>query len=74
MRASFEQYYLSKVALGEGCGCAEHVTRMREIDAYAATRAHGRVIPDAWRPLHGWLAQLFRKRAAPAPTSDAGTA
>ena len=32
MRESFEHFYLTKVGLGEGCGCAEHVTRIREID------------------------------------------
>ena len=41
-RESFEHFYLSKVALGEGCGCAEHVTRIREIDSYAASRARAR--------------------------------
>jgi hypothetical protein len=42
MRESFEHFYLTKVGLGEGCGCAEHVTRIREIDSYAANR----VLPD----------------------------
>ncbi|MVA97617.1 hypothetical protein GN330_10210 [Nitratireductor sp. CAU 1489] len=32
-RQSFERFYLEKIALGEGCGCAEHVTRIRELDA-----------------------------------------
>ena len=36
-RDSFERFYLEKVALGEGCGCAEHVTRLREIDRQAAS-------------------------------------
>ena len=38
MRESFEHFYLTKVGLGEGCGCAEHVTRIREIDSYAESR------------------------------------
>ena len=29
---SFAHFYLTKVALGEGCGCAEHVIRLREIE------------------------------------------
>lgn len=37
-RESFEHFYLTKIALAEGCGCAEHVTRMREVDAYAERR------------------------------------
>ena len=32
-RESFERFYLTKVALGEGCGCAEHATRLRDLDA-----------------------------------------
>jgi hypothetical protein len=35
-RDSFERFYYEKIALAEGCGCAEHVTRMRDIDAVAA--------------------------------------
>jgi hypothetical protein len=35
-RDSFERFYYEKIALAEGCGCAEHVTRMRDIDALAA--------------------------------------
>jgi hypothetical protein len=34
-RESYEHFYLTKVALGEGCGCAEHVSRMRDLDASA---------------------------------------
>lgn len=34
---SFERFYLQNVALGEGCGCAEHVTRIRELDALGET-------------------------------------
>ena len=30
---SFERFYYEKVGLGEGCGCAEHVTRIRDLDA-----------------------------------------
>ena len=36
---ALKHFYLTKVGLGEGCGCAEHVTRIREIDSYAASRA-----------------------------------
>jgi hypothetical protein len=35
-RESFERFYYEKIALAEGCGCAEHVTRMRDIDALVA--------------------------------------
>jgi hypothetical protein len=37
-RESFEHFYLTKVALGEGCGCAEHATRISDIERHAAER------------------------------------
>lgn len=39
---SFEKFYYSRVALGEGCGCAEMVIRTRELDdESAAIEAQG---------------------------------
>jgi hypothetical protein len=35
-RDGFERFYYEKVGLGEGCGCAEYVTRLRDLDALAA--------------------------------------
>ena len=60
MRESFEHFYMTKVALGEGCGCAEHVTRIREIDAYAASRARAPHVADARRPLLGFWRSFSR--------------
>lgn len=37
-RETFEHFYLTKIALAEGCGCAEHVTRMREVEDACAGR------------------------------------
>ena len=62
-RESFERFYLSKVALGEGCGCAEHVTRIREIDSYAANRARTPMAASPVPPVFALLARLFRRRA-----------
>jgi hypothetical protein len=61
MRESFEHFYMTKVGLGEGCGCAEHVTRIREIDSYAANRARApiKIMP----PVFALLARLFQRRA-----------
>ena len=63
-RESFEHFYLTKVALGEGCGCAEHVTRIREIDSICGeprprTPWPTNVVP----PFLALLARLFRRRA-----------
>ena len=30
---SFERFYMEKVALGEGCGCAEMAINMRDVEA-----------------------------------------
>ena len=47
-RESFERFYLTKVALGEGCGCAEHATRIRDLQAASqASAAHERSSPIA---------------------------
>ena len=59
-RDSFERFYLEKVALGEGCGCAEHVTRLREIDRQVAM---ARPVPKRANPasaLAHTLRRIFR--------------
>ena len=58
MRESFEHFYLTKVGFGEGCGCAEHVTRIREIDRYAAARPTFGNFARPARPLL-WLRRIF---------------
>ena len=53
----FERFYMEKVALGEGCGCAEMAINMRDVDADMKRR-----VEAARRgPL---LAHLFRGLAA----------
>jgi hypothetical protein len=55
-RDSFAHFYLTRVALGEGCGCAEQAMRLREIEG----RLHARPIETrrtAW-PLRALLARL----------------
>lgn len=65
-RASFERFYFEKVALGEGCGCAEHVTRMRDLEQMAARRrsisVFRRVIPAFWRQVTGAVLHLLARR------------
>jgi hypothetical protein len=63
MRESFEHFYLTKVGLGEGCGCAEHVTRIREIDSYAANRAGAPMATNIVPPVFAMLARLLRRFA-----------
>jgi hypothetical protein len=57
----FERFYYTKVALGEGCGCAEYVTRMRDLDRLSAKGATRGVAwepearPPIWFRLANWL-------------------
>lgn len=61
-RESFEHFYLTKIALAEGCGCAEHVTRMRDVeDAHAAVR----IAAPSNRRLMALAASLLRHLLAP---------
>jgi hypothetical protein len=60
---SFERFYYEKVGLGEGCGCAEHVTRVRDLDALGQRLASGRSTPGALSVAIGWLRNAFRRRA-----------
>lgn len=54
-RRSFERFYLEKVAIGEGCGCAEQAIGMRDLDRQAR-RTTARNISQAARG--GLLARL----------------
>jgi hypothetical protein len=63
MRESFEHFYLTKVGLGEGCGCAEHVTRIREIDSYAESRNRAIAATSIMPPIFARVARLFRRRS-----------
>ena len=59
---SFERFYYEKVGLGEGCGCAEHVTRIRDLDALGQRLASGRSRPGALSSAIGWFRNAFRGR------------
>lgn len=52
---SFERFYYEKVGLGEGCGCAEHVTRIRDLDALSQRLTSGRARLGALAIAIGWL-------------------
>jgi len=61
---SFEKFYMEKVALGEGCGCAEMAINMRDVDADMRRRAdaarRGSVIGRSFRGLTAWVRTLRR--------------
>ena len=55
---SFERFYMTKVGLGEGCGCAERV-----IDVHEFNRKGGQVLrraPPGLKPAFSWRG-LLRK-------------
>ena len=60
---SFERFYLEKMALGEGCGCAEHVSRLRDLDQAAAQAHIG--FATARPVLPARLARLMARLIAP---------
>lgn len=58
---SFERFYYDKIGLGEGCGCAEHVTRIRELDALGKRLVSGRVRPGAVSTAILWIRDVARR-------------
>ena len=68
---SFERFYYEKVGLGEGCGCAEHVTRIRDLDALGQRLTSGRTAPTPLFVAIRWLRSSVRrvwKRSAQTPS------
>ena len=60
---SFERFYYEKIGLGEGCGCAEHVTRIRDLDALGERMASGHTSPGALSVVAAWLRNCARRIA-----------
>lgn len=58
---SFERFYYEKIALGEGCGCAEQIIGTRDLER----RAHEAAINGASEAGRGgplaWFGRLFRR-------------
>ena len=68
---SFERFYYQKVALSEGCGCAEHIIATRDLDAWWLAAARRSKHPGAlrwtagrFRQMFGSLSTYFRKARA----------
>jgi hypothetical protein len=61
-RDSFERFYYEKVGLGEGCGCAEHVTRVHDLDALGRRLTSGRSEPGMLSLAMSWLRRAFLSR------------
>jgi hypothetical protein len=62
---SFAHFYLTRVALGEGCGCAEQAVRLRELEGLARGRIGKTEARGTMRPLNALLAKLRAGFAAP---------
>jgi len=59
---SFERFYFEKVALGEGCGCAEQIIGTRDLDAHSRETALQNAAQDRPGGRLAWLGRLFRRR------------
>lgn len=61
-RQSFERFYLERIAIGEGCGCAEQAIGMHDMDARSrelALQEGTRTNPDdRW----AWFRHIFRRK------------
>ena len=62
---SFERFYYEKIALNEGCGCAEHAIRTHDLEAQSREAASRRLPSNPTVFRRGWLARLFRRPARP---------
>ena len=59
-RQKFERFYLEKVAVGEGCGCAEQAIGMRDMDARSRKLALQRRAQADSGNRWAWLRRIFR--------------
>jgi hypothetical protein len=60
-RQSFERFYLEKVAVGEGCGCAEQAIGMRDMDSRSRNRALQGKEPSSPDRRWSWLKRLIQR-------------
>ena len=65
----FERFYLEKVAIGEGCGCAEQAIGMLDMEARSRAIAEKRRLqsptPRLWHRLLGFLRRTNRTDSEP---------
>lgn len=66
-RHNFEKFYYSKVALGEGCGCAERVIDNHEIERIRSGLGRSSGRPGITRRL---LRLVFNRRPKAEPAKD----
>lgn len=56
---TFERFYYAKVGLGEGCGCAERIIDVHEVERLA--RRPGRAVRPVFKPLWSRLRHALRR-------------
>ena len=59
---SFERFYYERVALGEGCGCAEQIIGIRDLEARAREAALGGASDGNHGEGLAWLGRFFRRQ------------
>lgn len=62
----FERFYLEKIAIGEGCGCAEQAIGMLNMEAQAKKIAAQKHSPKATKTLWSRILDLIRRQGASA--------
>ena len=61
-QSNFESFYLRKVALNEGCGCAEQIIGTRDLDQRSHEEAVRRAAASDEAGAVGWLRRLLTRR------------
>ena len=70
---SFERFYYEKVALGEGCGCAERIIGTRDLDADWQKAAVQRELRKRRGNGLAWLGRLLGWRGQKPEASKPGS-
>lgn len=58
---SFEKFYYEKIALGEGCGCAEQIISAYDLDRRSREAAMQKKLPENDSGCRSWFSRLFRQ-------------
>ena len=61
-RNSFERFYYEKVALGEGCGCAEQIIGTRDLDRRSQEAGLRQASQDGLGDHRHWLRRISQWR------------
>jgi len=58
---SFERFYYERIAISEGCGCAEQFIGTRDLDMRAHETAAQNAPEEDYGSRFAWVGRLFRR-------------